>query len=186
MADIFTVKFTNGATSFEVQGTNQEWVDSKIQELKELADGIPVVTEHAAPVQQSKKSSKRTTSTRKTTTRSTSQANDTAGQLESKWDDSLAEKIDAFVAERQKAFGSSAPKQAAILAVFFEDTLDIKGFSASDFQLVYRKLGWKTINHVTQLNNAYTRDKFFSINGGTYELTHTGRVFGRDTSKDKA
>lgn len=184
MADNFTIKFNNGSTSFEVQGPNETWVDTKVNELKELMDKLPAPApngnQYAPPLSGQK-------TARKTTPRSSSKpTSNTENQIAAKWDEEVAQKITAYVDERKGGFDKGLTKQATIIATYLKDELQIELVSAGDLEFIHRKLGWKTINHNAQLNNAYARDKYFAKTDGKFELTHAGLVFGRDTSKTVA
>jgi hypothetical protein len=181
MADNYSIKFNNGSTSFEVQGPNDTWVDTKVSELKELMETMPVtqpVSDGPKAPTQAKKTAKKTTN--KSTVQKTGNAK---SQLEDKWTDDLASKILAYVAERQGGFDKGVTKQAAILAVYLKDNEGINAINPQDMELIYRKLSWPTIKHLNQLDNARARDKFFEKTAAGYELIHAGTVYGRDTSK---
>lgn len=178
MTDSYSIKFSNGDQGFEVQGPDQAWVAGKASEMQALLE--------ATPVRSSNAEEKQKRSTRKSSSlKSTGKKNgDTAvSPLTEKWSDELPAQITAFVTERQTAFDSGATKQAAILAVFLKDNLGIESITAEDMEMIYRQLGWKTINHVGQLNNAYQRNKYFSVKDGSYTLTYAGLQYGRDGAK---
>lgn len=178
MADLYSIKFSNGDQGFEVQGPDQSWVTNKASELQVLLEATPV---KAANTEEKVKKTTRKTSSPKTTTKKS--GNGAESLLVEKWSDELPAQISEFVAERQAAFDSGTTKQAAILAVFLKDKLDVDAITTDDLELIYRQLGWKTINHLGQLKNAYQRNKYFSVKDGAYTLTYAGLQYGRDGAK---
>lgn len=180
--ETYTIKFDNGAASFEVAAPNQEWVDSRFIDLKDLLSSPTIKTPPTAkPTGVVKQNASSTQRARK---KSTAKAVKLNPVLKDSLNEDLIDRINIFIEERAKSFAKGTTKQAAILAVFMKDSLDIGLVSPADFEFIYRKMGWDTINHVAQLNNARTRDKFFVPNQGKLELTHNGLKFGRDGSKD--
>lgn len=183
MSDTYSIKFNHGASSFEIQGPTETWVDAKVDELKELMTTLP----EARLTNPVDTSNHETVKTRKTPRKSTPKSSSTQKSAEIKssldWNDELATKILEYVTPRQGGFDKGATKQAAILAVFLKDDQNINVVLPQDMELIYRKLGWPTISHLNQLNNAIKRDRFFEKTSDGYELTHAGNVFGRDTSK---
>lgn len=182
MADTYSIKFNNGTTSFEVQGPNEAWVDSKVSELQDLIEKLPAAPINVDPNPSPNPGNSKTP--RKASARSSSKPTSGAdNQVAGKWDETLAQKITAYVDERKGGFDKGLTKQATVVATFMKDETQIELVGAADLEFIYRKLGWPTINHNAQLNNAMTRDKFFAKSDGKYELTHAGLVFGRDTAK---
>jgi hypothetical protein len=182
MADNYTIKFNNGSTSFEVQGPNETWVDAKVTELKDLMEKIPVLPVNNIPNPAPNPGNPK--APRKPSARGSSKpTNGADNQVSGKWDETVAQKITTYVEERQGGFDKGLTKQATVVATYIKDEMQIETVGAADLEFIYRKLGWPTVNHAAQLNNAMTRDKFFAKSEGGYELTHAGLVFGRDTSK---
>lgn len=183
MTDIYSIKFNHGASSFEIEGPNETWVDAKVNELKALME-VPPTT---SPISNAHKSAlstpKKTAKKANPKTGTSPKSGDTKSLLEDKWSDDLAAQILAYTAERQGGFDKGTTKQAAILAVFLKDNESMTAINPQDMELIYRKLGWPTISHTNQLGNARKRDRFFEKTSDGYELTHAGTVFGRDTSK---
>ena len=180
--ETYTIKFDNGSASFEVTAPNQEWVDSKFTDLKDLLSSSTIKT--PSPAKSTGATKQNTSSTPRVHKKSTTKIVELNPVLDDSFNEDLIDRINSFIEERAKAFAKGTTKQAAILAVFLKDSLDIELVSPADFEFIYRKMGWDTINHVAQLNNARTRDKFFVQSQGKLELTHNGLKFGRDTSKD--
>lgn len=182
--ETYTIKFDNGSSSFEITAPNQEWVNDRFTDLKDLltspATKTRTSTKPAGAVKEG------TASTPRVRKKSATKAVELNSTLNDNFNEELVGKINSFIEERSKAFAKGTTKQAAILAVFLKDSLEIELVSPADFEFIYRKMGWDTINHVAQLNNARTRDKFFVQNQGKLELTHNGLKFGRDTSKDSS
>ncbi len=180
--ETYTIKFNDGSSSFEITAPNQEWVDSKFSDLKDL------LTSPATRVGSSKKSVGTTKQSTATTPsvrkKSTGKVVELNPVLDDSFNEELIGKINRFIESRSRAFEKGTAKQAAILAAFLKDSLEIELVAPADFEFIYRKMGWDTINHVAQLNNARARDKFFIQSHGKLELTHNGLKFGRDTSKD--
>lgn len=179
MADTYSIKFNHGASSFEVEGPNETWVDAKVNELKALMEALPTTS----PISNAHKSAPSTPKKASPKTGTSPKNGIAKSSLEDKWSDDLAAQILAYIAERQDGFDKGATKQAAILAVFLKDNESVTAINPQDMELIYRKLGWPTISHANQLDNARKRDRFFEKTGDGYELTHAGTVFGRDTSK---
>lgn len=183
---MFSISFNNGTVSFEISGSDQAWVDGKLEKLEELVKQSPALSKD--PKVQPEKASQlkqKTPKTPRTTTKKQSKDDSTVNPLlSSAFNEALVDQINSFVSDRSKSFSKGTTKQAAILAVFLKDTLNIELISSADFEFIYRKIGWNTINHIAQLNNARIRDKFFVQNQGKLELTHNGLKFGRDTSKN--
>ena len=183
---MFSISFNNGTVSFEVSGSDQAWVDGKLQKLEELVKQTAGSPE-SSRTRSEKASKPKQESTKAPQANKKKQPKDASTVnplLSEAFNEALVDQINAFVGDRSKSFSKGTTKQAAILAVFLKDTLDIELVSPADLEFIYRKIGWDTINHVAQLNNARTRDKFFVQNQGKLELTHNGLKFGRDTSKD--
>lgn len=183
MTDLYSIKFNNGDQGFEIQGPDKNWVDSKTDSLKELLQTTPIVHFEKGQAEQEKAQPKQKPA--KTSTKSAPKKKGATlpGLLTTRWTDEIAGKIDAFVAARKSAFDSGTTKQAAILAVFLKDELSIETVVEADFELIYRKLGWNTINHASQLGNARTRDKYFTSDNGVFTLTYAGIQYGRDGAK---
>lgn len=183
---MFSISFNNGTVSFEISGSDQAWVDGKLEKLEELVKQSPALSKD--PKVQPEKANQlkqKTPKTPRTTTKKQSKDDSTVNPLlSSAFNEALVDQINSFVSDRSKSFSKGTTKQAAILAVFLKDTLNIELISSADFEFIYRKIGWNTINHIAQLNNARIRDKFFVQNQGKLELTHNGLKFGRDTSKN--
>lgn len=181
MTDIYSIKFNNGSTSFEVHGPDEAWVSTKVDELKALMETVP--THRLVPDELKAAPANRKTP-KKTIAKSPAQKNgNVKSQLEDMWTDDLAANILAYVAERQGGFDKGVTKQAAILAVYLKDNEGINAVNPQDMEFIYRKLSWPTIKHSNQLDNARTRDKFFDKTTAGYELIHAGTVFGRDASR---
>jgi hypothetical protein len=181
--DSFSIKFNNGQTSFEVQGPTEDWVDRKVEELKPLLALAAAPADSGATdssVRQAKPAAPKKQSPRSASKKSAG----VNSELSDKFNETLAQQINSYVDVRRTAFDKTVTKQAAILAVFLKDELGIEAVDYPDLEYIYRKLGWKTVNHEAQLMNARIRDKYFAQSGGKLELTHAGIVFGRDTSKD--
>jgi hypothetical protein len=178
----YTIKFDNGSSSFEITAPNQEWVDNRFADLKELLTS-PATRAASSPKSTGtvKQSTATTPRGRKKSTTKAVELNPVLGES---FNEELIGKINSFIKERSKAFEKGTTKQAAILAAFLKDSLGIELVSPTDLEFIYRKMGWDTINHAAQLSNSRTRDKFFMQNQGKLELTHNGLKFGRDTSKD--
>lgn len=184
MTDFYSIKYSNGSQGYEVQGPDKEWVDKKAESLQSLLEVTPPVHQSPPPSNEEKSQPPKKTvksSTAKTTPKKRTSA--LTGLLAAQWTDELPAKIDAFVTERKSAFDSGTTKQAAILAVYLKDELKIETFVEADFELIYRKLGWNTINHGSQLGNARTRDKYFTSDNGVFTLTYAGIQYGRDGAK---
>ncbi len=178
MNDSYSVKYSNGNVSFEVHGSDHDWVSTKFAELKALAETAPVATQSntgaGGPTDkpEPKKSVNRAMPTGKS-----------VSNFEAIWNDGTADSISAFIEARRTAFDAGTANQAAIIAVFLKDEYSLDTLTAKDLELIYRKLGLPTINHVAQLTNAKNRNNYFESNDGVYSLTHAGTRFGRDTSK---
>lgn len=185
---MFSISFNSGALSFEVSGSDRDWVDSKFQKLEELMGQAAGGAENSqsklarANVEE-QESTKVARVNRKKQTKDRSVVDPS---LKGAFNEALIDQLNAFINDRSKAFSKGATKQAAILAVFLKDTLGMELVGPADLEFIYRKIGWGTINHVSQLNNARVRDRFFTQNQGKLELTHSGLKFGRDASKDSA
>jgi hypothetical protein len=175
MSDLFSIKFNSDAVSFEVQGPDAAWVDQKVSLLRDLLKELPHKQQAATAPNKSAQAAK-------PTKKRTSKEPQTSPDLIDKWSDSTAVKLTSYVEARKEAFKGTT-KEAAIVGTFLKDELNINEITPDDIGFIYRKLGWKTINHAAQLGNAATRDKFFDKNDGAYTLTHQGMVFGRDKSK---
>ena len=183
---MFSISFNNGTVSFEISGSDQVWVDGKLEKLEELVRQPPTPPKDSkVQAKEANQVKQKTSKTTRTTAKKQSKDDSTVNSLlSSAFNEALVDQLNSFVNDRSKSFSKGATKQAAILAVFLKDALNIELVSPADFEFIYRKIGWNTINHVAQLNNARARDKFFVQNQGKLELTHNGLKFGRDTSKN--
>lgn len=181
MSDLYIVKYNSGAASFEIQGNDKVWVDQKYEALKTIVVSNTLTASPAKSIE--KKAPAVRSSSKKKVGRSATTTAQEDSSLVKVWNETLAEEIVTWVSERQASFDGGTTHQAAILAVFMKDKLKLNEVRSSDLEVIYRKLGWVTINHDAQLKNAYSRNKYFTLKNGIYELTHTGIVFGRDTSK---
>lgn len=185
---MFSISFSNGTVSFEISGSDQAWVDNKFQKLEELAKQSPTPSESSRTKPEKTSQPKEKIAKAPRTNKKKQPKDDSTVNplLNDAFNEALVDQINSFVKDRSKSFSKGTTKQAAILAVFLKDTLNIELVSSADLEFIYRKIGWNTINHAAQLNNARTRDKFFIQNQGKLELTHNGLKFGRDTSKDSS
>lgn len=180
--ETYTIKFDNGTSSFEITAPSQGWVDERFSDLKDL---LTPLAARKAPSTKSVGAIKQSTlATSRVRKKSTAKVAELNPVLNDSFNDELVGKINSFIEERSRAFGKGTTKQAAILAVFLKDSLGIELVAPADFEFMYRKMGWDTINHAAQLNNARNRDKFFTQSQGKLELTHNGLKFGRDISKN--
>lgn len=182
MSDLYAIKFSNGGQGFEVQGPEKEWVNNKAEELKNLLETTPVpkLAEEQTVAKRTKKSTVKSSSSKSSTKKASTVV---SSALSEKWTDDLPPQITDFVNERKPGFSLGVTKEAAILAVFLKDNLDVDSLTISDIEMIYRKMGWKTINHENQLRNAKNRDRYFDVDNGVFTLTYGGTQFGRDGAK---
>lgn len=178
MTDFYSIKFNNGDQGFEVQGPNQDWVEGKAEKMHALLDTNPAP--RTSGINKIQKASRKLSSSKSTFKK---QGTANVSQIAEVWSEDLPAQLTEFVKERQKSFDQNTPQQAAIIAVYFKDTLDIESVTPNNLNMIYRQMGWKTINHEGQLKNAYQRNKYFSLEDGAYTLTYAGIQYGRDGSK---
>ncbi len=174
---VYTIKCTNGDQGFEVSAPDKEWVEAKAQAFVQEFTVIKPTT---------KKSVKpRAISISKPTAARTKPADKSDSLVPAKLNNSVIDELVSYVKARQKAFEKSAPNQAAIIAKFLKDSLEIELIDKEDLAYIYKQVAvWKLVNHQGQLDNAADRNSYFTRSEGKYKLSYAGEKFALDTAKD--
>jgi len=106
-----------------------------------------------------------------------------AEALREKLTDDMQSKLEEYVDPRKEnGHFSSKQDQAAIIAMFLEETMGIsEGISAQELGVIYDVMGWhEPGNPRAVINNARERNNYFrGWSGGRAKLTATGRNFAR-------
>lgn len=186
MANEYSIKINRQEGALEITG-DKDWVSSKLEELKELyAEYTPAPVKvdgstKTGKVPRPKKSKKQT---KKQLSSKRPQKNT---ELEAKLTKEVKGKLASFVEERQASYDRSQPSQAAIIARFLQKELRSEGVDQNDTYTVYTTMGWKMPRNLTsQLNNAMSRNKYFSgISKGKYVLSVAGENFADHDSVQK-
>ena len=86
-----------------------------------------------------------------------------------------------YIGARREAWNRSQPAQAAIIAAFLQDELNLPGVDQHDLYTVYTVMGERSPGNLrSQLTNARQRSRFFSgATGGKLMLSHAGENFAR-------
>lgn len=174
---IYTIKRTHGDQGFEVSAPDKEWVETKAEAFSQEFTAIKSTT---------KKSVKsRAVSALKPTATRAKTGDKSDSLVPVKLDNSAIDELLAYVKARQKAFEKTAPNQAAIIAKFLKDSLEIELIDKEDLAYIYKQVAvWKLVNHQGQLDNAADRNSYFTRSDGKYKLSYAGEKFALDTAKD--
>lgn len=174
---VYTIKRNNGDQGFEVSAPDKEWVETKAEAFSQ---------EFTAVKSTAKKSVKsRAVSTPKPAAARTKTVDKSDSLVPTKLDNSVIDELLAYVKARQKAFEKTAPNQAAIIAKFLKDSLEIELIDKEDLAYIYKQVAvWKLVNHQGQLDNAADRNSYFTRTEGKYKLSYAGEKFALDTAKD--
>ncbi len=190
----FVVRINRTTGSVEVSGEDKNWVNEKISQLEYVYKERPSVPAAMPATMQMNpgtsftgtqpKASPKKITTVKTTRKSGAvkrpEIND---ELQNKLTRDVITDLNKFISERDKAYSSSMPAQAIIIAIFLEDNLGWKGVDKHDLFTVYRQLGAPSGNTDAQLRNAYNRNHYFShIKAGKYMPSSSGDTFARHGS----
>jgi hypothetical protein len=181
----------------EISGPEQSWVDGKVEQLTPLLTE-PTSSQGAGGGQQnpSGRDSSKARQRSKTTNADTKTSQDRPrkrskptinedlrGQLKG----DAAKDLHRYITERQTAWASSKTNQAAIIAGFLQDHLNIDGVDMHDLYTVYSVLGERPGNTRSQLVNARQRTSYFgSAEDGKVPLSIAGENFAKFDSLDSA
>lgn len=180
MDTTYLVEFEAGDVRFKVQSSDKAWANEQLERMLELArQQSPAATTDTPPSEDYQPAIINQPSAEPQLPDDITNSS----PLKVIWNEAIGHDLRQYIAQRQLTFARSTAKQAAILATFMEDELGIEAVTPADLELIYRKLDLATISHEAQLKNATIRDKFFTANDGSWRLSHAGRVFGRDTSR---
>lgn len=203
MAAEFSIKINRRDGALEINGPEQEWVDRKLIELRDVYTGqLPSVSEavtHSEPPvtqQTRRKGPARPTNMTKSgaadvSAEKANRPRRSGGrpqrnpELESKLTREVVERFMNYVAERQQSWDKKQTHQAAIIATFLEEELGWPGVNEDDLYTIFRLSGLEgPTNYRSMLQNAYGRDKFFvGAEDGKYKLSVAGEKFGRRTAE---
>jgi hypothetical protein len=196
----YAVRINIQQGSLEVTGPEKGWVDAKIAELRPLLEqaGEARSAPDPTPAPSRRKAAKRkpagdpatqspeSTAPRKP--RATSARSGINAELREKLDAPTRKKFQEFIATRRAAWDGAHTAQAAIIATFLNDELDMPGVDKDDLYTVYTVMGERSpANIKSQLTNARQRARYFlGAADGKMALSHVGENFGRFDSVDKA
>jgi hypothetical protein len=184
----YSVKINRRDGVVEIAGADKDWIAAQVDKLAIVYSEQPPDIESgpdtsgegkASPVQAPRQ-------------RRRPRKNPASVGPKEKPDSQLAEKLtteahgklEEFVSARRDHF-TSKQDQAAIIATFLQDVLEIEGISAAELSHVYEVMGWRApVNPRAVINNARERNKYFrGWQDGRAALTVTGLNFGRHDSK---
>lgn len=191
----FVVRINRREGSLEISGEDKDWVDGKLTQLEYVYKEVPAVVATPAPGPASQPTAGGASVAKAGTTRVAepkttrkaggSKRPEINNELKDKLTREVIAKLNAFIAERDKAYNSSMTAQAIIIAIFLEDELAWKGVDKHDLFTVYRQLGTASGNTDAQLRNAYARNHYFShIEAGKYMPSASGDTFARNGSRN--
>jgi hypothetical protein len=191
----FRVRIDRSSGSLEVSGEDKSWVNEKLTQLEYVYKEVPPAPVIVAAASQSATGSSANqkpspSSNKVAVPKITKKGGAGKGkrpeineELQSKLTREVIADLNAFIAERNKAYSSSLPAQAIIIATFLEDNLSWKGVDKHDLFTVYRQLGAPSGNTDSQLRNSYARNHYFShIEAGKYMPSGSGDTFARHGS----
>ena len=190
----FIIRINRREGSLEISGEDKTWVDGKLIQLEYVYKEVPVsatppvATLAVNPVSATptpKSSSAKNAESKIARKASSAKCPEINNELKDKLSGEVLAKLNTFITERDKAYGSSLPAQAIIIAIFLEDELGWNGIDKHDLFTVYRQLGTASGNTDAQLRNAYARNHYFSnIEAGKYMPSASGDTFARHGSKN--
>lgn len=184
----FIVRINRRDGSLEVSGEDKKWVDEKITQLEYVYKDSPKMTPLAQPVSHTPApaaSDSAKTEVKTSRKASASKRPEINTELKAKLTRDVTAKLNAFITDRNKAYDSSLPAQAIIIAIFLEDELQWIGVDKHDLFTVYRELGTASGNTDAQLRNAYARNHYFSnIEAGKYIPSTAGDTFAHFGSRN--
>lgn len=181
--------------TLEISGPDKEWVDSKIEQLRDtvLSGYKRVENDFQAPRKTArrgpaKKNTPATPSGRPPIDRVSVKRSRGSGSRSSMNEElqrlmtaDIKSDLQQYVAARRKAWDGSQSAQAAIIATFLRDKLGIAGVDQNDLYTVYTVMGERTPGNIrSQLTNARQRARYFAgLQDGKMVLSHAGENFGR-------
>lgn len=171
---LYTIKRTAHNQGFEVSGPEKEWVEAQAEVLAqqfEVSDSVlqPSPGSHSASTHHENKMN-------------TTSQNGMQLKLST---DTIAQLVE-YVGERQIAFDKAVTNQAVIIAKFLKDKLSTTQIDQHDLAYIYKQVGmWSVVNHRKQIDNAADKKKYFTRNGGKFELNYAGEKFAQDTAKNE-
>jgi hypothetical protein len=185
----YSVRINRRDGAVEVSG-DKDWVDEKLRQLAPVYEA-PVTDEGANRTTQPRKRTKRSKpkdggpvetkekQPRRRRSGRPQRSADLAAKLTSQVKQELQEHRDA----RSTAFDKKATNQAAIIAGFLRDELEMNEVGEDDLYTIYNIMGWSTPTVRSALMNAAERDKYFGgMTDGKRELTQKGENFARHGS----
>ncbi len=195
MGDEYGVKINRREGALEIVGPDKEWVDAKVEQLSSFLSQ-PVLaaddgnagrtgTDSGRPQKlQQRKSAKDGAKTNVERPRKRGRPTineELRGQLKG----DIAKELQQYIAHRQSAWDSSKTAQAAIIAGFLHEQLDIEGVDMHDLYTVYSVLGERPGNTRSQLINARQRTSYFGgMVNGKAPLSIAGENFAKFDSLD--
>jgi hypothetical protein len=199
MGDEYGVKINRREGALEIVGPDKEWVDAKVEQLSSyLSQPVPVASDDdgdagrtsagsgtAQGVQQ-RKSAK--DGAKKNVERPRKRGRPTINEeLRGQLKGDTAKELQQYIADRRAAWDSSKTAQAAIIAGFLHEHLDIEGVDMHDLYTVYSVLGERPGNTRSQLVNARQRTSYFGgMVDGKVPLSIAGDNFAKFDSLDSA
>jgi hypothetical protein len=176
----------------EIAGPDKDWVADQLERLSAIYAELPPDDRKqqdgsADETNQAGTSKKKSPSVAKPRARRSGPKVPKGSELDEKLTKPVRAKLHSYQGERQPGWRSH-PDQAAIIASFLADEVDVHEIGPADLVAVYRAMGWPPPRDPTgTIKNAIGRKGYFSgRRGGKVELTPTGEHFGRHASKEGA
>lgn len=187
MDDSYRVKINGETGEIDISGPDKEWVAAQfavaLAQSGESSGGgggrskrsTPRKTPRTADPDPSENGGGKRTRRRASSGRASRDA-----ALEAKLTKPVQADLQKYRDERE-TYWKPIGNQAAIIASFLEDNLDIEAVGPDQLYTVYSVMGWPTpSNFKKQLENAHYRNGYFGgFTDGAAALTHKGENFAR-------
>jgi hypothetical protein len=187
--DTYSVKVNRQEGAVEINGPDKVWVAEQLARLAVVFESAPTPAQQSGggkpaagangggggeqkPAQARRRASASSKATR-------------VPELEQKLTKEVRAKLDTYKREREGKW-TKLSTQAAVIATFLQDELEMETVSPDDMYTVYSAMGWRSPgNPRKQLDNARARDGYFlGWTSGRLALSHTGENFGRHGAKE--
>lgn len=192
MDDNYSVRIHRREGIVKIAGPDKAWVAEQLERLSMVYTEMPpggLEEQNGAgdETDQGDTSKKKSRSAPKPRSRRSAPKAPKDSELSEKLTRPVRDELHNYQGERQPGWRSH-PDQAAIIASFLADELDVHEIGPADLVAVYRAMGWPPPRDpVGTIKNAIKRKGYFSgKRGGKVELTPTGEHFGRNASKEVA
>ncbi len=179
----YAVKINIQAGTLEVAGPDGEWVDSQVDQLRDLLAATGSAPKKAAratgPAPKDPPNGAGTAARRRA--RSAGGKAQMDEELRALLDRETTKKLGEYIEARRQAWEDSLSGQAAIIATFLQDEMDRPGIDPNDLYTIYTVMGERPPGNLrSQLTNARQRARYFGgVTDGKWTLSQKGENYGR-------